>query len=311
MTLILNDKATALKLNNALSKATRQSADSLAKLSSGQVFTVEDPRPADRALAEGLQHKLRGLATAKRSINDAVSLLQTAESGFSEVSNMLVRMKEINTAAVSATLTDQERKFLFIEYRALFDEIDRIAATTEFNSMPLLDGSNEKVPERLIFRVGDQAKSDQASGQDGDWNALSFENLKQVVATTLGLGLKPVADLLQEADDAGISVEDAQDLMEPEDTRFGSVYDEALQKISEFRAVYGAMQTRLNKAMDYNDVATENVAAARSKIADVDYASEVAKLTQNNILVQTTTALMAQNNLAAGLTLNLIQSLLQ
>lgn len=307
MTFILGDKATSIKLNRALEQTRRQASDSLAKLSSGQVFTAEDPRPADRALAEGLEHKLRGLAASKRSINDGISLLQTAESGFAEISNMLIRMKEINTAAASSTLTSQERKFLFIEYQALHEEVDRIAATTEFNSIPLLDGKNEKVPEELILRVGDPFKSD--DNDAGDWNIIRFQDLKNVTATTLGLGLRPVADLLDHADD-GIEREDAEDLMEPEDSRFGSIYDEALDKLSGFRATYGAMQTRLAKAIDYNDVAAENIAAARSKIADVDYAAEVAKLTQNNILMKTTTALMAQNNLASGIALNMVQSLL-
>lgn len=307
MTFILNDKATAIKLNRALDQTRRQASDSLAKLSSGQVFTAEDPRPADRALAEGLEHKLRGLAASKRNINDGISLLQTAESGFSEISNMLMRMKEINTAAASSTLTTQERKFLFIEYQALHQEVDRIAATTEFNSIPLLDGQNEKVPEELVLRVGETFRTDQT--EEGDWNTLRFQNLKQVVATTAGLGLKPVADLLANADE-GIEREDAEDLMEPDDSHFASIYDEALDKLSGFRAMYGAMQTRLAKAIDYNDVVSENIAAARSKIADVDYAEEVAKLTQNNIMMNTTTALLAQNNLAAGIGLNMIQSLL-
>lgn len=310
MTFILNDKVTAQKLNNALDRTRRETADSLAKLSSGQVFTAEDPRPADRALAEGLEHKLRGISASKRNINDAVSLLQTAESGFSEISNMLVRMKEINTAAASTTMTTQERKYLFIEYKALFDEVDRIAKTTEFNSIPLLDGSSEKVPERLILRVGDPFRTEDGPNDNGDWNTIMFENLRQVVATTEGLGLKPVNELLADADEDGIDEEAVRELMEAEDGRFGSIYDEALQKLSNFRAVYGAMQTRLNKAMDYNDVASENIAAAKSKIADVDYAQEVARLTQNNILMKTTTALMTQNNLAAGMAVNMISSLL-
>lgn len=308
MTFILNDKATGLKITNALEHARKENQNSLEKLSSGQIFTTQEPKPADRALADRLEHKLRGLATSKRNINDAVSLLQTAESGFSEVTNMLLRMKEINTAAATTTLSDTERKYLFIEYEALHKEIDRIAATTEFNSIPLLNGQNEKVPERLIFRVDDAARDEDAPSDSGDWNELRFEGLRDVVVTTLGLGLKPVSEFL--TGEEGVDLDTARELMEPGDSRFSSVYDEALDKISGFRATYGALQTRLSKAMDYNDVATENVAAAKSRIADVDYASEVAKMTQNNILLQTGTALLTQNNIAAGTALHLIQSLL-
>jgi flagellin len=308
MTFVLNDKATGIKITNALEQARKENQNSLEKLSSGQVFTTQEPKPADRALADRLEHKLRGLATSKRNINDAVSLLQTAEGGFTEVTNMLLRMKEINTAAATTTLSDTERKYLFIEYQALHSEIDRIASTTEFNSIPLLNGQNEKVPERLIFRVDDAMRDEDAPGDHGDWNELRFEGLRDVVATTIGLGLKSVSEFLSDED--GVDIETAQELMEPEDGRFSSVYDEALDKISGFRAAYGALQTRLHKAMDYNDVMEENIAAAKSRIADVDYASEVAKMTQNNILLHTGTALLTQNNIAAGTALNLIQSLL-
>ncbi len=308
MTFILNDKGTGVKITNALEKARRENSDSLERLSSGQIFTSNEPKPAERALTERLEHKLRGLSTSKRNINDAVSLLQTAESGFGEVSNMLIRMKEINAAAATTTLSEVERKYLFIEYEALHKEIDRISATSEFNGIPLLNGQDEKVPERLIFRVDDANRSGDAPEDSGDWNELRFENLRDVVVTTAGLGLKSASEFL--SDEEGIDLDTARDLMEPSDSRFSSVYDEALDKISNYRALYGAMQTRLDRAMNYNDVVTENIAAAKSKIADVDYAQEVARLTQNNILLQTGTALLTQNNIAAGTALHLIQSLL-
>jgi flagellin len=281
----------------------------LEKLSSGQVFTSADPRPSERALAEGLEFRLRSLSASKRNINDAVSLLQTAESGFSEINNIMVRMKEINTAAASTTLTDKERYFLFIEYEALHDEINRIATTTEFNGIPLLNGESESAPESLVFHVGD-TPPDLMEGET-DLNTILFDEFNSVVATTAGLGLKSARDLLDNADESGISLEDAQELMLSEDSDiFASVYDEALDKLSTARAVFGAMQTRLNKAIDFNDVYAENIAAAKSKIADTDYAAEVTRMAQNNILMQATTSLLAQNNLNAQLTLNLVGSVL-
>lgn len=304
----IDDKAGTQRLLHALERAKRSHSDSLEKLSSGQVFTSQDPRPSERALAEGLEFKLRSLTASKKNINDAVSLLQTAEGGFSEISNMLVRMKEINIAAASTTLSDQERKYLFVEYNALHEEIDRISTTAEFNGIPLLNGMDERVPERLILRVGDPAKSDDAPTENGDWNELNFDNLRSVVTTTAGLGLKSVRDLLGQED--GISVDDAKELMEAEDGRFSSVYDQALESLSGFRASYGAMQTRLDRARSYNEVAFENISAAKSKIADVDYAQEVSRLTSKNILMQTATSLLTQNNMTAQITAGLINSLL-
>lgn len=294
----------SVKLLNDLEKHTLASSDSLSKLSSGQVFTAQDPRPAERAIAEGLEFKLRSLSSAKQNINDGVSLLQTAEGGFSEISNMLVRMKEINVAGASNTISDRERRFLFIEYQALHKEIDRIASTTEFNGIPLLNGDDERTPERMILRLGDPTGED----DDAHLNEIRFDHLKDIVASTRGLGLRPVTDLLK--DEVGVAIEDAIDLMAPEDSRFASIYDEALDKVANYRAEFGSMQSRLERAKDYNDVAFENIAAAKSKISDTDYAQEVSKLTQSNMLMQTATALLTQNNLAARLGVNLINSLL-
>jgi flagellin len=307
MAFIINNKVTGEALNRNLDKARAEYNDALEKLSTGKVFTSADPRPSERALAEGLEFKLRGLSASKKNINDAVSLLQTAESGLSEVNNIIMRLKEINVSAASTTLTDNERKFLFIEYEALRDEVTRIAESTEFNGIPLLNGDNPDAPDSLIFHVGD---SKYAEDSDEDINQLRFEDMKAVVATAEGLGLKSARDLLADSDE-GISMEDAQDLMLPDDEEFASVYDMALERLSTHRATFGAMQQRLNHAMDYNDVFAENIAAAKSKIADTDYAQEVTRMAHSNILIQATTGLLAQNNLNANLTLGLIGSILK
>src|SRR5687768_9335205 len=159
----IKDRSLQATLQRHLEKSQKENSDALEKLSSGTIFTRNDPRPADRALAEGLEFKLRSLSSSKRNINSAVNLLQTAESSLSEIGNMILRMKEINVAAASTTVSDKERRFLFIEYEALHDEIDRIALTTEFNGIPLLNGEDPRAPEELVFRVGDPV-----SGEDFD-----------------------------------------------------------------------------------------------------------------------------------------------
>ena len=123
----VSDKALNANIQRSLSEAQRQNADAMEKLASGSNFTTQDPRPADRALAEGLEYRVRSLAASKRNINDAVSLLQTADSAMSEVNDMVIRMKEINIAATNTTVNDRERRFLFVEYEALHEEIQRVA----------------------------------------------------------------------------------------------------------------------------------------------------------------------------------------
>ncbi|MFW7377539.1 MAG: flagellin [Oligoflexus sp.] len=310
MSSFLNDKVTSQMLNRHLNEARRQGADALEKLSSGVVFTKQDPRPADRALAESLEFKLRSLSSSKRNINDAVSLLQVAESGFAEITNILTRMKEINIAGASTTMTDKERRYLFIEYEALHQEIDRIAKTTEYNSIPLLNGEDENVPEQLIFRISDPHFAEGAPNSSGDWNEIRLENLQDVIATTEGLGLRNPRRLLEE--ERGVTLSQAQDLMEADDSRqFSTVYDEAQARINQYRASYGAMQNRLQQAMSFNEVIEENIAAAKSKIADTDYATEVSNLTRSQILTQATTGLLAQSNFNATLALNLMNNIVR
>ena len=298
-------------LERHLDKSQRDNADSLEKLSSGSVFSKNDPRPAERALAEGLEFKLRSLASSKRNVNNAVSLLQTAESSLSEITNMVLRMKEINVAAASTTVSNNERRFLFIEYQALHDEINRIAVTTEFNGIPLLNGDSPNAPEELVFRIGDPVLAEDGGTDEQDINAVHFSGLKAVVATTRGLGLGSAAELLLgSSDEEGISIEDVEELMTPEDTDlFATTYDQALNSISTQRAVFGGFQARLNRAVDFIDVYQENIAAAKSAIADVDYAKESSRLVETRLMIQAGTAVLAQGNINAQLALNLLNNI--
>jgi flagellin len=305
----IKDRGLQANLERNLEHAQKANSDALEKLSSGTVFTKNDPKPAERALAEGLEFKLRSLSSSKRNINTAVSLLQTAESSLSEISNMILRMKEINVAAASTTISDKERRFLFLEYEALHDEIDRVAVSTDFNGIPLLNGNDARAPEELVFRVGDPMSSDNSANEDV--NLIRFAGLKSVVATAAGLGVNSARELLLSSDAVeGISLEDVEDLMTPEnDDEFKTTYDQALNTISTQRAVFGGLQSRLQRAMDFVDVYQENITAAKSSIADVDYAKEVSRLVESRLLMQAGTAILAQGNINSQLALNLINQI--
>lgn len=308
----IKDRGLQANLQRNFEKTQRENSDALEKLSSGTVFTKNDPKPAERALAEGLEFKLRSLASSKRNISSAVSLLQTAESSLSEVGNMVLRMKEINVAAASTTVSDKERRFLFIEYQALYDEINRVATTTEFNGIPLLNGDAENAPEELVFRVGDPSLADgEVASDDEDVNAIHFDGLKSVVATTQGLGLKSAAELIGgSSEEEGIALEDVEDLMATEDTDlFATIYDEAMNTIATARAVFGGLQSRMQRATDFIDVYQENITAAKSSIADVDYAKEVSRLVESRLLMQAGTAVLAQGNINSQLALGLLNSI--
>jgi flagellin len=306
----IGDKSMQQSLQRSLEKATRENADAMEKLASGSVFTKFDNRPSDRKLAEGLSFKIRGLAAAKRNINDAVSLLQTADSGIQQINDMVLRMKEINIAATNTTISDQERKFLFVEYQALHNEIQRVAETTTFNGVPILNGDSPDAPQEMIFRVGDPTTTDEMAEPEDDLNTIIFSGMKDVVATPSGLGLSSAQDFIEGLDPTdGISIEDAQDLLLPLEDQHATVYDEAVDKLASMRAIYGGMQNRMQRALEFSDVLSENLSAARSNIADTDYASEVSRMTASRILMQAGTAVLAQSGFASSLSLQLLSGL--
>jgi flagellin len=311
MVLRIIDKGLTDKVNNDLSRANSSRQDAMAKLSSGRVFTATDPRPADRALTEGMEFRLRGLSSAKRNINDVVSLAQTAEESMTEVNNIILRLKEINVAGANTVMSDRERRYLFVEYEALREELTRIAETTEFNGVPLLNGDSERVPEEMVFRVDDPMHGDASRGaSDIDVNEIRFDGLKKIRATADSLNIKSAADLLADSEEeGGITIDDVIEMMEPEDSDlFATVYDEALSALSDQRATFGALQSRLQRALDYVDVYQENLSAAKSRIEDTDFASESVRLAESQIMMNAASAMLAQSNISAQVTLNLLQN---
>lgn len=306
----ISDKTTNARLSRNLQKHQQQQSDALSRLSTGEIFTPEDPKPSERALAEKMEHRVRSLSAAKRNINDAVSLLQTAESSMAEINNIVTRMKEINVSAASTTVSDRERRYLMVEYEALYKEMDRISLTTEYNGIPLLNGADEAVPEELVFRVGDPNFDE--DGEAIDLNAITFAGLKAIDTTTEALGLNSVGELLDATDEIeGLSLSDVEELLTSDVSEgFETVYDHAVNLLANQRSIFGALQNRLGYSMDFIDVYQENIAAAKSRISDTDYASEISKLTASKIAVAATTALMAQGNLNVNLSYQLIQSVL-
>ena len=305
----VGDKGFGLTLERYLRKAQAANQDALEKLSSGTVFTKQDPRPSEHAISDSLELKIRGLTAAKRQVSDASSMLQTAESAFNEVNNIVLRMKEISMAATNSTISDRDRRYLFVEYEALHDEVNRIATTTTFNGIPLLNGDDPNAPENLVFRLGDPIISDDSTAEDP--NTVTFTGFKNVIATTAGLGLASAKELLLGSDPfEGIGISDAADIIMPQDaSNFATAFDEALARVAEQRSVFGALGERMNRAMDFVEVYAENIAAAKSNITDTDYAHEASNYARTKILLNAATSMLAQGNVSTLLTGNLLSIL--
>jgi flagellin len=251
---------------------------SLEKLSSGYRINRAGDDAAGLAISENLRGQIRGLRQAWRNAQDGVSMIQVAEGGLQESSNILIRLRELGVQAASDTIGPVERQLINVEYEQLIDEMDRIADSTEFNGTPLLSGTGAI----LDFQIGTR--------NDPNIDRLSFDASKtDANSAALGINLTSVSDKAS-----------AQNSL--------SAIDEAIVAVSAMRADFGAMQNRLMSTINNLAISLENMAAANSRIRDVDVAEETATLTKNNILLQAGTSVLAQANQTSKSALQLLNA---
>lgn len=248
---------------------------SIARLSSGKKITNAADDAAGLAIGTRLDAEVRGLAQAQRNANDGASFVQTAEGGLNEVSNILVRLRELGVQAASDTVGDEERGFINKEYNVLKDEIDRIANVTQYGGKSLLNGSGGD----LTFQVG---------ANKGENNVISF-NAGDTNASASKLGISGAQ--VSSKDDAVDSLESV---------------DEAISKVNSYRASLGGMQNRLHSASNNLGSQIDNFSEAKSRIVDTDMAVETANLAKSSILQNAGIAVLAQANAAPSSAMKLL-----
>lgn len=255
-------------------------AKNLERLSSGYRINKSSDDAAGLAISESLRGKVRGLNVAKRNANDAVSMVQVAEGSMNEMTNILIRLRELTVQSATDTLGNKERGYLNTEYTQLGDELDRIGNTTEFNGIKIFD--KEQKRDQFVIQVGTNG-----TRPDENTDTISI-NLAGLKFNTQDLGLGKKNEIGPTADGDAPSLEDISGKL--------NVLDEALSKIASERATLGSVQSRLGSALSNLAVNVENMETAKSRIKDVDFASETAELTQNRILTSSTTAVLQQAN---------------
>lgn len=259
-------------------RTTRGSLDkSLERLSSGHRINNAGDDAAGLAISESMKAQLRGLGQAERNAQDGISVVQIAEGALAEVSNILIRLRELGVQAASDTVGQSERGFMDVEYQQNLAEIDRIAQSTEYNGVPLLNGLTQNFEIQIGTRnnpMVDRVKLFDGSGAD-------------VNIVALGINLANVADKSS-----------AQSSL--------AAVDKALSSITSIRAEFGAMQNRLQSITSNIMISRENLAAANSRIRDTDMAEETSELTKNQILMQAGTSVLGQANTTIKTALSLL-----
>ncbi|MBL6988463.1 MAG: flagellin FliC [Bacteriovoracaceae bacterium] len=276
MGLRINTNVTSLAAQRTLSSNNQKQAATVGRLSSGSRLVRASDDAAGMAISEKLRAQIRGMNQAGRNANDGISLIQTAEGGLNEVSNILIRLRELAIQSASDTVGDAERKFTNVEYQNLKQEIDRIAQVAEFNGKKLLNGEGDKYD----FQIGinnndfeDRIKFDAASTN----------------ATTAALKVGEIAVDTKEGSQESLSI-----------------LDDAIQSVSGHRADLGAIQNRLTTTISNLQITGENLNAANSQIRDTDYATETANNIKLNIMTSAGTSVLSQANAQGQAALKLI-----
>lgn len=279
MGLRIATNVTALKGQRNLASAQDKQADHLEKLSSGSRINRAGDDAAGLAISEKLKASIRGLNQAKRNANDGISFIQTAEGGMNEVSNILVRMRELSVQSASDTIGAEEREYTNFEFQALSQEIDRIAQVTEFNGAKLLNGKGNG--------------GSTAEGEEGQPTTFDFQ---------VGIHNNPTQDRLQyNPQDTDVTVNKLGLMNASVNTKEAAQanldkLDSALATVNKNRAGLGALQNRLQSTIRNLGIQSESLNEANSRIRDADFAQETSELTKASILNEAGTAVLSQAN---------------
>jgi len=259
-------------------------AKSVERISSGIRINRAADDAAGLAISEGLRSDIRATRQAVRNANDGISVINITEGALNEQASILIRLRELASQASTGTVGSTERQTIQLEFDALRLEIDRIAATTEFNGQKLVDGSlasSVSSGNQIFIQVGID------SSADSRINLNTSINLTAVTSSSLSIDTLSVT-----------SSEGALSALDSINTSIGTV--------TAGRGKVGAVQNRLARTISNLSITVENLVAAESQMRDADIAEEVALLTRNQILVQASTAMVGQANLIPQSVLQLL-----
>lgn len=272
----ISTNVASINAQRTLTSSQREISKSMAQLSSGSRITKAADDAAGLGISENLKSQIRSFSQASRNANDAISMVQVAEGGLGEISNILTRMRELGIQAASDTVGDRERSYLQLEVGQLKSEVQRIAKTTTFGSTNLLDGTGAK------FDI-------QVGINNDDFNdRISFDS-SELDATAGNLGIESVDYSAKSG---------AHDAL--------NVVDEAQARVAAFRANIGALQNRFSSTIENLGAQHENLSAANSRIRDADIATSTSEMARNQVLLNASTSVLSQANMIPQLALKLI-----
>jgi flagellin len=275
MGLRVNSNIASMNAQRSLSVTTERLQANYRRLSTGLRISTASDDAAGLAISERFRAQVRSTNQAIRNAQDGISLTQTGEGALNEVSSILIRMRELAIQASNGTVSAADRSTLHEEFADLVEEVDRIAQSTTFNGVHLLDGTGST----LTFQVG--------TGTTGGIDTIQLST-SNTLASTLGLATLDIGS-------------------NGSPTVAIAFLDTAVDSVSRVRGQFGAAQNRLTTTIANLQIQTENLSASESRIRDVDVAVETSALTRNSILQQAAISILAQANTQPQAALQLLQ----
>ena len=334
---VINTNVSATIATNALIRNERAMSTAMERLSTGMRINSAKDDAAGLAISSRMSAMVTGLEMASKNANDAISMLEVAEGATLEISNMLIRMRELAVQSASGTYSDTDRDALDLEFGALMSEIDRIAKNTTWNTMSILNGADsaggaavydeDVAITSLDIQLGPNSAQIMTI-QIKSWVPSSTIDTDAVTADGLDASATPVAGDGQDnfaankssafgsavlyvdlgGDGSGSGTPTPINIDSIANSSFAiAQLDAAILGVSNERAKYGAYMSRLEHSSDNLLNVAQNTDQSRSRIEDADYATETSELARTQIISQAATAMLAQANQAKQGVLQLLQ----
>ncbi len=326
MSLVINHNLMAMNTTRNLTSTYGNLGTSVQRLSTGLRINSAADDAAGLAIREGMRSEITAMNQGIRNAQDGISMIQTAEGALSVIDEKLIRMKELAEQAATGTYTNDQRLIIQSEFAAMASEIDRIATSTDFNGIKLLNGNVS-----VAGSTGQWTANNTWSASQGLWSNSSGWQEVQGTANAngdiiggikihFGTGNKRAEDyyFVRIADarteslfrSASTTARDATPQVAVSTQHAAQM---ALEQIStaitrkeNIRASLGAMQNRLENTITNLQIQSENLQASESRISDVDIASEMTEFTRNQVITQAAVSMLAQANSLPQMALRLL-----
>ncbi len=293
--LSLHTNAASLSAQNSLTSTQSKLSTSMTRLSTGFRINSAADDAAGLQIATRLKSQTSGMAVAMRNTQNSVSMLQTAEGALDEVTNIMTRMKDLATQAADASSSTDDQTAMQKEFNSLTDELSNIFSNTKFGGTALLSKTGKlSAAAGITFQIG------------ADSSEKMVGNFKAELIDTVHVNILAAATGFKADGSAGTADNTRTELTATANATI-DLMATAIDDVSALRSKIGAVSNRLDHVYNNLSNISTNTQAATGRIMDVDFASESAKMTSNQMLMQAGTAMLKQTNQMSSMVMSLLQ----